>query len=399
MKGIQALRERKNHLAKEMNNSLTKVGDRVWTPEEQKAYDDLSNEFALLKQQISAHEKALEEDETYIVNQLKSNGSQANPDASAALQLYLRKRPDSLSAKEIEVVRNAMSTTTGAEGGFTVDQTVAKLVVDAMKAYGGMRSVATVLSVENGASMSMPESDGTSEEGEIVGQNASATLGEITFTSHTHEVYKWSSRYLALPWELIQDSGINMVDFVITRLATRIARGSNRKYTAGTGTNEPFGVVTRSGVGLVGATGSATTVTYDQIVRLDHSIDPAYRARSQFMMHDDTVLAIRLIKDGSQRPIFVPGYETGNPGGAPDRLLNRPIVVNQHMPVMAANAKSILAGDFSYYWIRDVMNTEIRVFDDSAFALKGQRGFCGWARSGGQLTSTNAVKHFQNSAT
>jgi hypothetical protein len=32
------------------------------------------------------------------------------------------------------------------------------------------------------------------------------------------------------------------------------------------------------------------------------------------------------------RPIFVPGYEQDNPGGAPDRLLNRDIQINQHAP-------------------------------------------------------------------
>lgn len=41
----------------------------------------------------------------------------------------------------------------------------------------------------------------------------------------------------------------------------------------------------------------------------------------------------------------------------------------------------------------------IRRFDDSAFALNGQVGFCGWMRSGGNLLDTAAVKYYQNSAT
>ena len=67
---------------------------------------------------------------------------------------------------------------------------------------------------------------------------------------------------------------------------------------------------------------------------------------------------------------------------------------------MAANAKSIVFGDLSKYIIRDVNNTtEIKRFDDSAFALKHQVGFCGWQRSGGNLVDVNAVKVYVNSAT
>jgi predicted phage gp36 major capsid-like protein len=38
-------------------------------------------------------------------------------------------------------------------------------------------------------------------------------------------------------------------------------------------------------------------------------------------------------------------------------------------------------------------------FDDSAFALKNQVGFCGWTRSGANLLDTAAVKVYVNSAT
>jgi HK97 family phage major capsid protein len=40
----------------------------------------------------------------------------------------------------------------------------------------------------------------------------------------------------------------------------------------------------------------------------------------------------------------------------------------------------------------------LRRFDDSAFALNGQVGFCGWMRTGGNLVDTAAVKYYANSA-
>jgi HK97 family phage major capsid protein len=116
------------------------------------------------------------------------------------------------------------------------------------------------------------------------------------------------------------------------------------------------------------------------------------------MFNDTTLREIRKIKDGQQRPIFVPGYELSVPGGAPDMLLGAPITVNQHMANMAANARSILYGDFKGYTIRDAMMTSMFRFTDSAFTKKGQVGFLAWSRHGGNLTDTGAVRVFVNAA-
>jgi HK97 family phage major capsid protein len=96
------------------------------------------------------------------------------------------------------------------------------------------------------------------------------------------------------------------------------------------------------------------------------------------MMNDASVKVIRKIKDGHSRPIFVPGYEfaiptDGKAGGIPDTLLGDPIQVNQDIATMAANAKSILYGDFSYYTIRDALDVQMFRFTDSAFTPSSAR--------------------------
>jgi len=213
-------------------------------------------------------------------------------------------------------------------------------------------------------------------------------------------VFKYSSKSIALPFELLQDSMFNIEGYISNLLQLRKGRIHNRHHTVGTGTNQPRGIVTAAAAGKVGATGQTVTVTYDDLVDLEHSVDPYYRSAGKWMMHDDTLRALRKLKDGNGRPIFVPGYEQGNPGGAPDRLLGREIVINQHMPVMAANAKSILFGDFSKYLIRDVMDTTLFRMTDSAFTLKGQVGFVAFSRSGANMVDVGgAIKYYQNSAT
>ena len=299
-------------------------------------------------------------------------------------------------------IRAAMSTTTAAEGGFTTALEYQKSLEEAMRQYGGIRQVATTIQTSTGMAMQFPTADATAEIGEIVGQNATVTRADTTFGLTTMDVYKYSSKDIAIPFELLQDSFIDIEAYIQTVLANRLGRITNLHFTTGTGTGQPFGIVPRAASGKVGTTGQTTTVTYDDLIDLEHSVDPAYRSNSGvgYMMNDLSLRNIRKIKDTQGRPIFVPGYEQGNPGGAPDRLLGRTIAISQEMPVMAANAKSILFGDFSKYIIRDVMDLTLFRMTDSAFTRNGQVGFLAFMRSGGNLVDAGgAVRFYQNSAT
>jgi HK97 family phage major capsid protein len=307
-----------------------------------------------------------------------------------------------LQARVNPDIRNAMSTTTTTEGGFTVAAEYYKQLEEAMKAFGGIRQVATTMRTATGAQMNFPTADATAETGAIVGQNAAVGLGETTFGNLTMDVYKYTSNRIALPWELVQDSFIDIEAYVQGLLAVRLGRITSTHFTTGTGTGQPHGIVTGATVGKTGTSGQTLTVTYDDLVDLEHSVDPAYRSMPGvgFMMNDLSLRNVRKLKDTQNRPIFVPGYEQGNPGGAPDRLLGRPIYISQEMAVMAANARSILFGQFSKYIIRSVMDLTLFRMTDSAFTLNGQVGFVAFTRTGGRLIDVGgAVKAYVNSAT
>lgn len=400
MKSIQALRERKVELARQANHILAEKGDQTWTKDDQSKYDGLMDEMERLSNQINAHQRLLdaEADKAFTAQpgQKVVEGDISN---LLAVALYLR-HGNNVSAEQAVAIRNAMSTTTPAEGGYTVPSEVAAIVIDALKAFGGMRDVAEIIPTDNGTALGYPTSDGTAEEGEIVAENAAATTGEITFGTAALNPFKYSSKKIALPIELIQDSAIDVVQFVINRLTTRLGRITNKHFTTGTGSGQPYGLMARASSGKVGATGQTTNIIYDDLVDLEHSVNVAYRRGAKFMMADSSVKVVRKIKDTAGRPIFTPSYDAGGTAAALDLLLGRPLVVNEDVAAMAANAKSIAFGDLSQYKIRDVRGSfSVRRFDDSAFALNGQVGFCGWMRTGGNLMDTAAVKYYQNSAT
>ena len=396
---VQQLREKISNLAAQANQLIADKGDQIWSTEDQAKFDNFATEINAAKAQIKNLETMRELEAEKFFNDATRKPQPAGGDveisALVAVALYMR-HGSNVNAEQAAAIRNAMSTTTPAEGGYTVPAEVAKMVIDRLKAFGGMRDVATVLTTETGHAMNFPTSDGTSEIGEIVAENGSAGSGDITFNTIGLPVFKYSSKQIALPLELIQDSAIDVVAFVVNRLATRIARIQNMHQTIGTGSGQPLGLIPASTVGKVGATGQTATVTYGDLVDVKHSVNRAYRGNAKWMMNDLSVASLSKLVDTVGRPIWIPAVTEG----APDLLLGKPIAINDDVPVMAANAKSIAFGELSQYTIRDVSNsTTMRRFDDSVFALKGQVGFCGWTRSGGNLLDTAAVRLYQNSAT
>lgn len=400
MKSIQALRERIAALAKETRDLVENT--KEWNSDHQGTYDARMGEIEDLKAQVDRMEKVRElEADTRIENAgAEATAKAVHKAGSDIFDKWVRGGDKAMTAQDWADVRATMSTTTTTEGGYTVPTDVASSIIDVLKAYGGVRGAASVITTSQGNDINFPTSDGTSEVGELIAQNTTATAADPSFGVVTLTPYKFSSKVVAVPFELLQDSNADVVAFVAKRLGERLGRVTNTYFTTGTGTAQPKGVVTAAASGKVGTTGQTLTVISDDLIDLVHSVDPAYRAGNcKFMMHDSSLKVIRKLKDTAGRPIFLPGYD-GLGGAMGDSLLGYQIVINQDVAVMAANAKSILFGDFSRYTIRDVMGMTLFRFEDSAYIKLGQIGFLAWMRTGGTLTDGGQpLKYYANSAT
>lgn len=417
MSKLAQLREHRNAKAQAANVLNAKFpADQRMPASEASQLDALLAEIEAIDADISRESRLAQlaaEQTDNLLNRVRDDATRdpsRQSDNARAMRAYMtgglsalddRQRAE-LAARQTPDIRAAMSTTTTTEGGYTVATEYQRSLEEAMKAYSGMLEVATIIQTGSGSDMNFPTADATGETGEIVGQNSGATGGDTTFGNTALSVYKYSSKKIALPWELIQDSFLDLEAYIQGLLAVRLGRITNTHFTVGTGSGQPRGIVVGSAVGKTGATGQTLTVTYDDLVDLEHSINRAYRKSPGFgfMLADSSLKVVRKIKDSNGRPIFVPGYEQGNPGGAPDRLMGRPITINDDMAAMAANAKSILCGDFRKYIIRRVMDLTLFRMTDSAFTLNGQVGFVAFQRIGGNLVDAGgAVKYYANSAT
>ncbi len=415
---IKALRDERAAKAKEARNLLDTKTGTDFTKEVENQIDALYADIDRIDAQIERAEKQAKIDGDAALGEADREAgerarAQLTPDQreqqdrySAAFRNFILNGMQSLTQEELVALRtgtpqNAQSgqQANGAQGGFLVPTGWGGQLLEALATFGGMRRVATILQTAGGNTIPFPTVDETQVEGEIVPENQPASAGDFNFGIASIGGYKFSSKIVAIPFELLQDQGpgIDIEAFTRRALAMRIARITNRKFTVGTGVGEPQGIVTASPVGAALATGKATGFVTDDLVDLEHSVDPAYRSMPGvgWMFHDTTLRFCKKMKDAEGRPLWLPGVAVKEP----DTLLGYRYEINQHMPVMEANAKSVLFGDMSAYMIRDIMNVTLFRFDDSAFITRGQIGFLAWSRHDGKLvTAGKPVKALQQAA-
>ncbi|MFZ4264500.1 phage major capsid protein [Streptomyces arboris] len=325
---------------------------------------------------------------------------------TAAYRSWMRDGTQDLTSEERATLRTgwvdgkelrAQGVATGAAGGYLVPPEFRAKMVEAMKFYGAMRDVAEIITTSTGATLPWPTNDDTANVGAILAENSQVTEQDVTIGQADIGAYMYTSKLVRISLQLLQDEAFNLESWLARKLGERIGRIQNTHFTTGTGSSQPEGVQTNAVIGKTGGTGQTTSVTYDDLIDLVHSIDPAYRTsgRQAFMLHDSTLASVRKLKDGQNRPLWEPSIQVG----VPDGILGHGYVVNQDMPVMAANAKSILFGDFfAGYLIRDVQDVQmLRLAERYADYL--QVGFLGFARADGTPQDTAAYKAYRNSAT
>jgi HK97 family phage major capsid protein len=308
-----------------------------------------------------------------------------------------RVAPRSLRAEDLKAweERAALGTTSGSVGGYTVPDEAMRALEVSMLAFGGMRQVATIIRTDSGADLPIPTSDDTSNKGAILSENSPASEQGITFGQLVLNAFKYTSKYVLVSVEFLQDSSLNVAEFIGRALGERIGRITNDHFTTGDNSSKPNGIVTASSLGVT-ATSLTATTTFSFMMDLVHSIDPAYRTNARFMMSDAALKMVRkiLIPQYSGDTAGAPLWQPGMVAGAPDTIFGYPYTINQSMTAPSTGVKSIIFGDLSKYLIRDVRDITLLRLDER-FAEYHQVAFLAFSRHDGDLldAGTDPVKH------
>lgn len=366
------------------------AADRSLTDDEVTEYEGLETEL----QGVQRSESIRTRNAAYNVVRTPAGVPSASPrreDPVAGLRNYLL-----TGRHNVDTIANAQSEGVPSEGGYLVPDEFRQKLVEKLKAFGGIGSIAERYDTGTGAPIEWPTIDDTGNVGEIVQEGNTFSAGaDLTFGTNALGSYSYmtggpGSTPLRVSRELLQDTAFDIQGLITRLCATRIARIQATHWAAGTGVSQPLGLVT----GKTPVQNAANTgIAYDDLVSAIHSVDPAYRTNCRWVMNDLTLAAIEKLKDSSGNPIYRGKDANMALGLNESTLLGYPITIDQALSTVVANSPTTVWGVFgdirTAYVIRDVKGFELLVNPYARMANR-QVEFTAWARADATQQDTSA---------
>ena len=306
-----------------------------------------------------------------------------------------------------EAGTQTISYTAGSAGGFLVPAGFVAEVNQRMKYFAPLldgKSV-DVIETETGSVLPFPVGDDTSNVATLISENTQVSEDDVTLQQVTLGAYKYTSGVIRVSMELLQDSAIDLDSYLSARFGERFGRAYEAAFTTGTGSNQPTGIVqamiNRDCPILIGAGSStndgfgaaATTIGSNDLVNLEHQVDPAYRVNGTFMLSDNALKVIKTLLDKYGHPLWLPGLAYGEPS----TIIGHPYVINQSLASVAASSNSVIFGDLKQFKIRRVKDMRILRLSER-YADYGQTGFVAFSRVDSNLvlaSGSNALAILQ----
>ncbi|MEY9580966.1 HK97 family phage major capsid protein [Bradyrhizobium diazoefficiens] len=413
---IKELREKQAKIVAEARERLDQIdkADEARAKELEAAHDTAMAEYDRIDKQIEREEKlaAIEK----RADEARKRERPTNPDGEArgeddgekptyrnVFHKFIARGADlsELSGEERAVLKAGVQSKnefriqtagTTTAGGYTVPVELADQIIRSMKMWGPMydEAICTELVTSSGNQINIPTIDDTSKSAGAHTEGTALTddgSEDATFGQKRLDAYVFDTEFVKFSMELAQDSIFNMEALLGSLLGERLGRTANTQLTTGTGSSAPNGIVTASTLGVTAA--AVAAITFDEIIDLEHSVDPAYRQspKAAYMFNDGTLKAVRKLKDGQGQYIWQMGDVQK---GVPGTLNGRRYYINQAMAALATGNKTMIFGDFGKYFVRKVGSPIIGVMRERFWP---DLGIAGLIRFDGELGDTAAVKH------
>jgi len=265
-------------------------------------------------------------------------------------------------------------------------------IIELARFVGPMLETSTILNTAGGENLQIPSlSAYSATQGTATAEAAAFSEADPTFNSFvTLGAYKYGF-LIQVTRELVEDAGVDILGFLADQIGNTMGTTANSRLTLGTGTIMPNGIVTRAGSGVAS---TATSLAADDLISLVYSLDTVARRLpgSGFMMNANTVAAVRRLKDNAGQYLFSPSMNSEDR----DLLLGHRIYENPAMSNVGSAVKSVIFGNLSSYFVRQVGGIRIDRSDDYAFN-QDLITFRASVRLDGNLIQTSHVKFLTTS--
>lgn len=294
------------------------------------------------------------------------------------------------------IERRDLMTTSG--GGMTGTTFYNQLVRHLVEGSAVLAAGAHLVTTDSGEPLVIPKTTADSAaailtEGSAIGES-DPTLGRATLGAFKYAFLVQITR------EFAEDASFDVAGYLAQQAGQALANAFGAHAINGTGTGEPSGIVPNATAGVTGGTGVAGAFTADNIIDLYHSVAEPYArsAGAAWLMRNTTLAAVRKLKAaGTGSYLFNLDVPANYPGAA-GMLLGRPVYVDPNVPAVGLGAKSILFGDFSRYWVRQVNGIRFEQSLDYAFNSDLITFKATWRADGALIDTTGAIKAFAGAA-
>jgi HK97 family phage major capsid protein len=270
-----------------------------------------------------------------------------------------------------------------ADGGYLVPGEWDSRLIDVLNEENIMRGLATQITTSGEHKINIAGAKPTAawiEEGGAL-QFTDAKFGQKIMDAHKLHVA------VKVTEELLYDSMFNLASYITTQFGIAIANAEEDAFLNGDGKGKPTGLFDETNGGTVAKTLTGTKLGTDDVLDLVYALKRPYRKKASFIMNDQTLAALRKLKDNNGAYIWQPSYQAGEP----DRLLGYAVHTSAFAPELAAGKPVMAFGDYSYYNIGDRGTRSMQELRE-LFAGNGMIGYVAKERVDGLLVLPEAVQ-------
>ncbi|WP_028125422.1 phage major capsid protein [Eremococcus coleocola] len=367
----------------------------VLSIEDVQTYDRMENEVVALGKEIERLEKQEEMDR--MMNQATSQGIVQNPQAQPTTKTgkaspeYSEAFWNVMRGKQPSTFTNALQVGTDTEGGYLVPDEFERILIEGLESENIFRQISKVIQTNSGERKipvvaSKGDASWMDEEGAYVESDMS--FNQVLLGAHK------LGTLVKVSEELLNDSAFDLPSYIAREFSRRLGSKEEEAFLTGDGVGKPLGILKDTNLEVGATTAAAKSITFDELIDLYYSLKEPYRKSAVFIMNDQTVKAVRQLKDNSGQYIWQPSLVADTP----DQILNCPVLTSPYMPEMAGGASTVLFGDFSYFWIADREGRSFKRLNE-LYATNGQVGFLGSQRVDGKLVLPEAFKVLKQKGT
>jgi len=318
-----------------------------------------------------------------------------SPEYRAAFTKALR-NPDGfnaeLSPEEASAFRTALSTT-GANGGYAIPFLLDPTVI--LTNAGSANPFRQISRVVQGTSNKWNglTSAGVTAEWKTEGSaaaDASPTVGQPSITAYLADAYVLGS------YEVLEDT--NLASDLPALIADAKDRLEAAAFATGTGSGQPFGIVTSTTAittSRIAPTTGGTfgTASVADVYNVISGVPARNRSNASWVANYATLNTIRQMSPAAAGSSFWATLDAS----LPSTLLGRPVYeASSVVSTVTTGSNILLAGDFSQFVIYDRIGMSLeyvpQVFDTATGRPTGQRGWIAHWRVGSDVTNAGAFR-------